>query len=59
MGVWKLGGDVELEVIVVRNDGISKLNHCTAGLFKRLRTKTSTVSGNWNAKCLAFGNIEC
>lgn len=36
MGVGEFGGDVELEVIVVRNDGISQLNHHAALLFKGL-----------------------
>lgn len=36
VGVGEFGGDVELEVIVVRNDGISQLNHHAALLFKGL-----------------------
>ena len=36
MGIGQLGGDVELEVIVVRNDGVTQFNHQTALLSERL-----------------------
>ena len=39
MWIGQLGRDVELEIIVVRNDSIPKFNDCTARLFERLCKK--------------------
>ena len=44
MWVGQLGGDVEFKVVVVRNNGISKLYHCTALLFECLRKKKACTS---------------
>ena len=39
--VWvgQLGGDVKLEVVVVRDNGVTQLDHCAARLFERLHTR--------------------
>ena len=36
MRVGQLGGDVELEVIMVRNDGVTQLDHHIASLLEGL-----------------------
>ena len=37
MRIWQLGCDIELEVIVVRDDGITKLDHCATLLLEGLK----------------------